>query len=31
MELISADSAEGEMFLKAFSGLAGILRYKVAG
>ena len=31
MELISADSAEGEMFLKAFSGLAGILRYKIAG
>jgi peptide chain release factor subunit 1 len=31
MELISADSAEGDMFLKAFGGMAGILRYKVAG
>ena len=31
VELISDDSAEGDMLLKAFSGLAGILRYKIAG
>jgi len=30
VELISADSVEGDMLLKAFSGLAGILRFKVA-
>ncbi|MCK5561043.1 MAG: peptide chain release factor aRF-1, partial [Thermoplasmata archaeon] len=29
-ELISSDSVEGDMLLKAFSGLAGILRFKVA-
>lgn len=31
VELISADSTEGDMLLKAFSGLAGILRFKIAG
>jgi peptide chain release factor subunit 1 len=30
LELISSDSVEGDMLLKAFSGLAGILRFKVA-
>jgi peptide chain release factor subunit 1 len=30
LELISADSVEGDMLLKAFGGLAGILRFKVA-
>ncbi|MDD1770494.1 MAG: peptide chain release factor aRF-1 [Methanomassiliicoccales archaeon] len=30
IELISADSEEGEMLLKAFGGIAAILRYKVA-
>ena len=30
LELISADSVEGDMLLKAFSGLAGILRFKIA-
>jgi peptide chain release factor subunit 1 len=30
VELISAESAEGDMLLKAFSGLAGILRFKIA-
>jgi peptide chain release factor subunit 1 len=29
VELISSDSEEGEMFLRAFSGLGGITRYKV--
>ncbi len=31
VELISTDSSEGEMFFKAFNGIAGILRFKVAG
>jgi peptide chain release factor subunit 1 len=31
LELISSDSVEGDMLLKAFSGLAGILRFKIAG
>jgi peptide chain release factor subunit 1 len=31
VELISPDSEEGEMFLRAFSGLGGILRYKMTG
>ena len=30
LELISADSVEGDMLLKAFSGLAGLLRFKVS-
>ena len=30
VELISSDSEEGEMFLRAFGGLAGVTRYKVA-
>lgn len=30
VELISSDSEEGEMFLRAFSGLGGVMRYKVA-
>lgn len=30
VELISSDSEEGEMFLRAFGGLAGVMRYKVA-
>jgi peptide chain release factor subunit 1 len=30
LELISSDSVEGDMLLKAFSGLAGILRFKIA-
>ncbi len=30
VELISVDTAEGDMLLKAFGGLAGILRYKIA-
>ncbi|WP_455393042.1 peptide chain release factor aRF-1 [[Eubacterium] cellulosolvens] len=30
LELISSDSVEGDMLLKAFNGLAGILRFKVA-
>jgi peptide chain release factor subunit 1 len=29
LELISADSVEGDMLLKAFSGVAGILRFKM--
>jgi len=29
VELISADSAEGELMLKAFGGIAAILRYRV--
>jgi peptide chain release factor subunit 1 len=29
LELISADSVEGDMLLKAFSGVAGILRYRI--
>jgi peptide chain release factor subunit 1 len=29
IELISSDSSEGEMLLKAFGGLAGLLRFKV--
>lgn len=29
VELISADSEEGEMFLRAFGGIGGITRYKV--
>jgi peptide chain release factor subunit 1 len=29
VELISSDSEEGEMFLRAFKGLGGITRYKV--
>jgi peptide chain release factor subunit 1 len=29
IELISSDSEEGEMFLKAFGGLGGVTRYKV--
>lgn len=31
VELISGDSSEGEMLLRAFGGLAGILRFKVKG
>jgi peptide chain release factor subunit 1 len=31
LELISTDSSEGDMFLKAFSGIAGILRFRIAG
>jgi len=30
IELISVDSEEGEMLMKAFGGIAAILRYKVA-
>jgi len=30
LEMISRDSEEGDLFLKAFGGLAGILRYKVS-
>ncbi len=29
VELISSDSEEGDMFLRAFGGLAGVLRYKM--
>ena len=29
VELISSDSEEGEMFLKAFGGLGGVTRYKL--
>ncbi len=29
VELISSDSEEGEMFLRAFGGLGGVTRYKV--
>jgi peptide chain release factor subunit 1 len=31
VELISTDSTEGEMLFKAFSGIAGILRFRIAG
>ncbi len=31
VELISTDSSEGEMFYKAFSGVAGLLRFRIAG
>ena len=31
IELISGDSSEGEMLLKAFGGMAGILRFRVKG
>jgi peptide chain release factor subunit 1 len=31
VELISTDSAEGEMLLRAFNGIAGILRFKLSG
>ena len=31
VELISSDSEEGEMLLKAFGGIAAILRYKLGG
>ena len=31
VELISADSEEGEMLLKAFGGIAAILRYATGG
>ncbi len=31
LEIISADSVEGDMLLKAFSGIAGILRFKIGG
>jgi len=30
VELVSADSDEGELLLKAFGGIAAILRYRVA-
>ena len=29
VELISSDSEEGDMFLRAFGGLAGVMRYKM--
>jgi peptide chain release factor subunit 1 len=29
VEIISADSEEGEMLMKAFGGIAAILRYRV--
>jgi peptide chain release factor subunit 1 len=29
VELISSDSEEGEMFIRAFGGLGGVMRYKV--
>jgi len=29
VELISKDSEEGELFLRAFGGMAAILRYRV--
>jgi peptide chain release factor subunit 1 len=31
VELISPDSEEGEMLLRAFGGIAAILRYKLGG
>jgi peptide chain release factor subunit 1 len=30
VELVSSDSEEGEMFLRAFNGLGGVMRYKAA-
>ena len=31
VEMISTDSEEGEMLVKAFNGLAAILRYRIGG
>jgi peptide chain release factor subunit 1 len=31
VELISEDSEEGEMLMKAFGGIAALMRYRIGG